>query len=800
MNYRKENSRLRLLAILGIATSFVLNAFGFAGAKQVEFFAAADVKLLGGPLLDAMKLNREHLLKYDPDRLLVPFLVEAGLPPKASPYGNWENTGLDGHTAGHYLSALAYTAVALSDETCRRRLDYMVDQLVRCQQASGNGYVGGIPRGKELWSQVAAGDIRATGFGLNDRWVPWYNLHKTFQGLRDAWLIAGNAKAREAFIRLCDWCVDLVSHLEDTQLQQMLASEHGGMNEVLADATALTGDDEYLQVAKRFSHRVLLDPLRRQEDRLNGMHANTQVPKVIGFEQIAQLSGDPGFHTAAEFFWNTVTSTRTLVFGGNSISEHFPAPHQSAQWMQSREGPETCNTYNMLRLSQKLFQTDQSPRYVDFVERAIFNHILSSQHPQHGGYVYFTSVRPRHYRTYSQPEQAFWCCVGTGMENHAKYGEFVYARDQHNLYVNLFVPSRLMWKDRGVVLTQETTFPEGSSSILKFDLDRPVEFSLQVRHPEWATRDFQIRVNGQTLDLGSSPGSYAKIQREWHSGDRVEISMPMEIRSESLPNLDRYIALLYGPLVLAAPTTGEPLDGLLAGAERMDHVARGSLEPVDASSMLIGNLEEVLAAVKKTHVDSLTFVLPGEVRGDGFGDAELMPFYRVHDTRYTMYWQLLSRQQYKAEAQREEQEELARIALDRRTLDRVVPGQQQPESDHNFQGQRTSTGRWQDRPFRHAEGWFSYELDAGDQRDLALQITYFGSDQRQFSIFVNDRLLQEVDLRAPQPNEFIDVRYPIPEELLAGLPASKVTVKFVASEGSMAGGIYDVRLLNASAE
>lgn len=769
-------------------------------ASAAEFFALSDVKLLDGPFLHAMQLNRDQLLSYDPDRLLAPFLTEAGLPAKAQRYGNWEDTGLGGQTAGHYLSALAITATVMDDQECRDRLDYMVAELARCQQANGDGYVGGVENSKRLWDDIARGKIDASGFSLNGRWVPWYNLHKTFQGLRDAWQIAGNEQARDVFIGLSEWCADLASKLSDQQIQQTLISEHGGMCEVLADAAVITGDDKYVELAKRFSHRQILDPLAKREDRLSGLHANTQVPKVVGFEQIAQLSGDESYHTAAEFFWRTVTSTRSVALGGNSISEHFPSPGQSIGWIERREGPETCNTYNMLRLTKKLFEAEPKTDYADFAERAIYNHILSSQHPQHGGYVYFTPLRPRHYRVYSQVGECFWCCVGTGMENHGKYGELVYAHDGDDLYVNLFMPTELHWQKRGLRVRQTTEFPMDGATHLSLQLDKPQQFTIYVRHPKWVSEGFEVKVNGQPFEVDSQAASYAAIDRKWQDGDKIDVSIPLKLHTESLPYLDEYVALLHGPILLAAPTSTDDLDGLIAGSERMGHIALGPLRPVDATSMLIGDKQQLVESIESEQDGDETFIVPASLRPEGLSDIELVPFYRVHDTRYTMYWHLMSADEYKAEAERLQQEEQARLAFDRRTVDRVVPGEQQPESDHNLQSQNSSTGSWQDRPFRHSEGWFSYDMKSGGERQLELQVTYFGSDRRQFDILVNDELLQSVDLQAPKPNEFVDVRYAIPAGMLQAAPDGKLVVKFAAKPGSMAGGIYDVRLLKPAEE
>ena len=422
-------------------------------------FPLGDVTLLDGPLKKARDLNIKTLLQYDCDRLLAPYRKEAGLTPKAKAYPNWD--GLDGHVGGHYLTAMAMNA-ATGNEECRKRMLYMISELQECADANvknhpdwGKGYVGGMPNSERIWSTFKKGEFR-TYFGS---WAPFYNIHKMYAGLRDAWLYCGNEQAKTLFLGFCDWAIDLTAGLSDAQMENMLGNEHGGMNEVLVDAYAITKDKKYLDVAKRFSHRRLLTPMSQRQDNLDNMHANTQVPKVVGFERISELSSNETYHQAADFFWDIVTGERSLAFGGNSRREHFPSKEACTDFINDIDGPETCNTNNMLKLTEDLHRRNPEARYADYYELATFNHILSSQHPEHGGYVYFTPARPRHYRNYSAPNEAMWCCVGTGMENHSKYGQFIYTHVDDALYVNLFVASELNWKEKGLTLRQETGFP-----------------------------------------------------------------------------------------------------------------------------------------------------------------------------------------------------------------------------------------------------------------------------------------------------------------------------------------------------
>jgi len=382
---------------------------------------------LDSPFKRAQDLDKKYLLDLDADRLLAPFLREAGLQKKAESYTNWENTGLDGHIGGHYVSALALMYASTGDEQIKNRLDYMISELKRCQDENGNGYIGGVPGGKAIWEEIAKGDIRASGFGLNNRWVPLYNIHKTYAGLRDAYLIAGNETAKDMLIKMTDWAIKLVSNLSEEQIQDMLRSEHGGLNETFADVAVITQNEKYLKLAHQFSHQLILNPLLAHEDKLTGLHANTQIPKVLGFKRIADIEGNESWSEASRFFWETVVEHRSVCIGGNSVREHFHPTNDFSSMITSNEGPETCNTYNMLRLSKMFYQTSLDKKYIDYYEKALYNHILSSQNPQTGGLVYFTQMRPGHYRVYSQPQTSMWCCVGSGIESHAKYGEMIYA-------------------------------------------------------------------------------------------------------------------------------------------------------------------------------------------------------------------------------------------------------------------------------------------------------------------------------------------------------------------------------------
>ncbi len=610
--------------------------------RAINPFPLASVRLLDGPFKQAEQTDLAYILSLDPDRLLAPFLTEAGLTPKAPIYGNWEADGLGGHTAGHVLSALALMSASTDSQEAARRLDYMLSELKRCQDQRADGYLGGVPDGPAMWAEVEKGQIDAGNFSLNDKWVPWYNLHKLYAGLLDAYRYAGREEALAMLVKLADWAIDLTDGLSVAQMQDMLRAEHGGMNEVFADLYAITGEAKYLDMARRFSHQAILDPLLTGEDQLTGLHANTQIPKVIGYERIGALAGNEAWQRAARFFWERVALQRSVAFGGNSVREHFNPTDDFSRMLDDVQGPETCNTYNMLRLSKMLFLADVDTRYLDFYERGLYNHILSSQHPERGGFVYFTPIRPQHYRVYSQAQQCFWCCVGSGMENHAKYGELIYAQGEDELYINLFIPSELRWATRGLRLRQETTFPDQPSTQLLLDADRPQAFRMLIRIPGWlAEPEMQVRVNGVASGRVTPDGQFVAIERTWQKGDRVSIQLPMSTRLERLPDGSDYVAILHGPILLAAKTEAAAMDLLLADDARMGHVADGPEHPMAEAPRLLGPAERVLEQLKRAPTDKLAFKLDGGVYPETMAEHNLIPFFRLHDGRYMIYWQLV---------------------------------------------------------------------------------------------------------------------------------------------------------------
>lgn len=746
--------------------------------REAAAFDLADVRLLEGPFKRAMELDGKYLLMLEPDRLLSWFRKEAGLKPKGEVYGGWEAQGVAGHSLGHYLSACAMMFASTNDARFRDRVNYVVDELELCQKANGDGYVAAIPEGKRIFREVAAGDIRSKGFDLNGGWVPWYTLHKIYAGLLDAHQYAANGKALAVAVKLADWADKAVGHLNDEQFQRMLVAEHGGMNESLAELYARTGDEKYLKLSRRFHHRAVLDPLAREEDRLAGLHANTQIPKLIGLARRYELTGDAADKTAASFFWERVVHHHSYVNGGNSEAEHFGPPDRLNDRLTVNT-TETCNTYNMLKLTRHLFEWRADARYADYYERALYNHILASQNPEDGMFCYFVPLKPGAEKTYSTPFDSFWCCVGTGMENHAKYGEGIYFRGDDALWVNLFIPSELSWKEKGLTVRQETRFPESDAVTLTFKSRKPVALALRLRYPGWAKDGVSVSVNGKPQAVGAKPGSYVEVRRTWKTGDRLDMKIPMSLRLEAMPDNPNRAAILYGPVVLAGELAPE------------DEAKVGGLVFVPA---MVSENRPVAQWVKPVAGEPLTFRTEraGQPR-----DVTLYPFYKMHGRRYSVYWDLFTQQQWSARSLEYAQELLRARQLELMTADFAQPGAMQSERDHNMQGERTQAGEHSNRKWRHATdgGWVSFDMKVPADRGAALVVSYWGSDagDRTFDILVDGVKVATQTLNNDKPGQFFDVTYPIPGELTLG--KQKVTVRFQARPGNTAGGLYGLRML-----
>ena len=530
----------------GIAQSATL-----ADRSPVQPFPITQVTLLDGPFQHATELNEQSLLHYDPDRLLARFRIQAGLEPKSEAYGGWEAESLAGHSLGHYLSALALIHQTTGRDTFKQRADYIVDQLAEVQEANGGGYLGAFDNGKRIFEEeIAQGEIRSQGFDLNGIWAPFYTHHKVMAGLRDAYRLLGNERALEVEKNFADWIGGIVLPLSNEEMQEVMHCEFGGVQETLADLYADTREQRYLDIARRFHHEAIVDPLAGGEDILPGKHGNTQIPKMIASARLYEITAREEDRAPAEFFWDRVVNHHSYVTGGHGNFEYFGQPDELTHRL-SDGTTETCNVYNMLKLSRHLFLWQPRAEVADYYERALFNHILSSQHPEDGRVIYNLSLEMGGQKEYQDPEY-FTCCVGSGMETHSKYGANIYYHGENDLYVSQYIASVVDWAERGVTVTQRTNYPQEAATELTLAMDGPRELTLYLRHPAWATEGITLTINGEPQEAETVPGTFVGLTREWSDGDVVRLEMPFPLHLEAMPDDSSRIAVFHGPLVLAA--------------------------------------------------------------------------------------------------------------------------------------------------------------------------------------------------------------------------------------------------------
>ncbi len=835
-----------------------------------KHFDLEQVTLLDGPMKTAMDKNIEHLLKYDTDRLLTPYVRQAGLAATTdsqSPYYQWltkhpnfKNWGgdagfdLSGHVGGHYLSALALAYAACHDEAMRQqlkaRMDYMLQVMKDCQDAYDKdteglyGFIGGQPI-NQSWRDLYKGSTAT--INSNWGWVPFYVQHKILAGLRDAYVYGGSNVAKELFRKLADWSVNVVAKVSENDMQNWLNCEHGGMNESMLDAYQLFGEQKYLTAAKKYTHKSMLNGMQTLNTTfLDGKHANTQVPKYIGMERIFEQDATAtSYRKAAENFWQDVAQNRTVCIGGNSVGEHFLARANANRYIDQLDGPESCNSNNMLKFSEMLFDRTADAKYVDFYENTMWNHILSTQDPETGGYVYFTTLRPQGYRIYSQPNQGMWCCVGTGMENHSKYGHFIYTHDgDKTLYVNLFTPSKLQSADFAV--TQQTLFPNISptasniptpqTATTDITVEKAGTYTIAVRHPSWAGKEYAVMVNGTPVNQTVTQGmaSYVSISRTWKAGDKITVWLPMELRYEECPGYTDYIAFKFGPILLAAQTTKshdadhsatgdvlppydpsflptEKLKNEYGGEGRMDHApgSRATAKSLIDAPMLIGNRADVLGRITYLPSDELAFhidVQRPDVASYQWKALMLTPFYKIHHARYMCYWYQQTAENYanstmaRTEAERE--------ALAQRTLDFVAPGEQQSEAGHESQhSQDSNTGDYNTERYRdaRANGYIQYTLynPTKESDRLSVMLRFNLADRgRQATLTVDGQKVADITIPASakgsDANGFYNAEYLLPTELVKdaqGQVKTQFVVRLTASPSTLCPGIYYVRLM-----
>lgn len=746
---------------------------------EVNAFKLNCVKVTGGPLKAAMDLNKEYLLQLEPDRLLSRFREYAGLEPKAKNYEGWEAQGISGHTLGHYLSGCAMMFASTEDKRFLERVNYIVEELEECQMSNGNGYMGGVPRGRELFEEIKSGDIRSQGFDLNGGWVPLYSIHKVFAGLKDAYHLANNQKALQVEEKLGLWLVDVFSDLTHEQIQAVLHCEFGGMSEVLADLAVDTGDDRFWSLSEQFHHEEVLNPLANGLDQLAGRHANTQIPKIVGAARQYEVSRNESYRKIAEFFWEQVTNHHSYVIGGNSMNEHFGEPGK----LNDRLGAftcETCNSYNMLKLTKHLFQWNPLAIQGDFYERVLYNHILASQHPTEGTVTYFVSLDMGGHKVYNSKFNDFTCCVGSGMENHSSYGNNIYFYGENSLFINQYVPSKLDWKEMGVALQQSTDYPENGKVTITIDSEDSKDFALSVRYPYWAEQGLCVYVNGEIYLHNNEPSSFVTITRTWQQGDTIELVMPMTLRVEKMNDNPNRIAFMSGPLVLA-----------------------GDLGPINEE----GQSKDLLftPVLVTDHPTITNYLHPDTEKNHQYGmkeigyprNVELYPFYLMHDRSTTVYWDVFSLKEwektehaYKTSLEKERE-------LQQKTVDFFQPGEMQPERDHDFEGEHVGLGVESNRKYRDTwpSGYFSFSLMVDSESTQALVVMYTKEieTKKSFDLSIDGHLLKDGLLELEEMNKFVLVRYEIPLSITEN--KTSVRIQFKAHEGCKVPKVFAVRMI-----
>ncbi len=702
------------------------------------------VRLTGGPLKQAQDLDADYLLKLEPDRMLAFYRKRAGLASKAEPYGGWDGDGknLTGHIGGHYLSGVSMMYAATGDARFKERVDYLVRELKEVQDKHGDGYLGALANGKEQFIEVSKGNIRSAAFDLNGLWAPWYVLHKTFAGLRDAYRFTGNRTALDIEIKFAVWSEGIMTKLDDAQTQKMLNTEFGGMPEVLADLYADTGDKRWLALSHRFDHRAVLDPLARKQNILNGLHGNTQVPKIQGSLMRYAYTGDKRDGDAAHFFWDIVVKQHSFATGGHGKDEYFGPPDELSDRIDGRTA-ETCNVYNLIKMTRKLFSLHPDNKYAEFHERALFNHILASIDNTDGRTCYMVPVGRGVQHEYADMFRSFTCCVGSGMESHALHGDGLYYESGDKLWVNIYTPSTAKWEAAGVDLAMDTSFPEGETATLKFTLKTAKQFTLALRRPSWAEAGFTVKVNGQAVKQLASPGAYIEIKRKWKTGDTVALTLPKTLRLEPLPDNKRVAAIMWGPLVLAGDLGPERARG--RGTQ-----TAAPPQPIRIPSLVAA--ERPLSEWIKAATDK-----PGNFHTEGVGreqDVDLVPFYRLHRRTYSVYFDLFTLPEWEQKAvallaarERQRKLEAATVAFVEQ------PGEVYSERDFNQQGEETAPVRIGGRPGRSARKWFSFDLPADATQPLKLIVTYHGEERanRTFEILVDGTRIGEQRIERHRP-------------------------------------------------
>jgi DUF1680 family protein len=586
---------------------------------RVHPFPIKQVRLGEGPCKASMEADRQYLRTLPPDRLLHTFRITAGIPSSAQPLGGWEapDVELRGHYAGgHYLSACALMYAGCGDEDLKKNAETVVAELGKCQVALKSGYLSAFPI--EFFDR------------LRERqkvWAPFYTIHKIMAGLLDMYVYCGNEQALDMAQKMAGWVEGYTGSLSYEHMQRVLGTEFGGMGEVLSNLYAITGKQGHLRVAQRFDKKQFFDPLAAHRDELKGLHVNTHIPQVIAAARYYELTGNRKYRDIAEYFWDEVVSERSYCTGGTSNGESW---NTDPGRLSTELGPDTtecCCAYNMMKLTRHLFGWSPEARFMDYYERALFNHRLGTINPEDGAMMYYLPLASGYWKTFGKPFDAFWCCTGTGSEEYAKLADTIYFHDEESLYVNLYIDSQLDWPEKGIGVKQQTRFPEEQGTTLIITGKNPLQLSVNLRIPYWV-RGGSVKINGATLPAFASPGSYLALNRVWKPGDKIELSLPMHLHTDSMPDDETIQAAMYGPLVLAG---------------RFDEVTHdmsyGALGPKRGAQSkvpdIVADPSKPAAWIEPEAKQSLTFRAVGQSQ-----PMTLIPLYKVIHERYAVYWKV----------------------------------------------------------------------------------------------------------------------------------------------------------------
>ncbi|MBR7800654.1 glycoside hydrolase family 127 protein [Undibacterium sp. FT137W] len=746
--------------------------------SRAQAIPLKQVRLLASPYLQALKANRAYLLRLDANRFLHNYHRFAGLPTKGKIYGGWESDTIAGEGLGHYLSALALMFAQTGEPEFRDRIDYIVTELAQVQSAHGDGYIGGFMRkrhdgsivdGKEIFAEMLQGEIRSAGFDLNGCWVPFYNWHKVMAGLLDAHALAENEQALQVLIGLATYIDRFFSAVNDQQLQQILHCEHGGINESFAELYTRHKDARWLALAVRLYHRQVLDPLQAQRDELANTHANTQIPKLIGLARLFEVNGDSRHAETARFFWNRVTRHHSYVIGGQGDREYFFEPDTIAKHL-TEQTCEACCSYNMLKLTRHLYSWSPEAHYFDYYERTHLNHILAHQNPATGMFTYMTPLMAGVPREFSSEENDFWCCVLSGMESHAKHGDSIYWHADDCLFINLYIPSKIDWQQQSMQCELETAYPyHGDIRFRIAQSNTKKKLRMAFRIPAWASH-FELKLNGEKLPF-TIEKSYAIIDRQWHSGDLVQLSLPLHLRMEASPGNPRIASFLRGPLVLSADlgASQDPFDGV--------------------APAIVGN--QLLRAFTPIQQNAAHYQTKGIGRPRDF---QFKPFYAQYLRRSAAYFAIFSDDEWAIAETQFKEEQARQQELNARAVDVMHLGEMQAERDHQLEADISYPVVYRGRNGRDARtgGFFSFKMRV-KRGSLVLHATYSGEEKnRDFSISVDGTEIAHVVLNGNRAGEFIEQEYPIPEVLTQD--KNQILIRFTPLNGRTAGPVFGCRL------